>query len=177
MDEYLRKQIYNNLDLRDTEELVEILQKNNRDEWDEATFEIIKEILFGRLGYLPPESIPAQVNQILDRVDSYLQAGQLDKALSDCQLAVQMAPESAIAYNYRGLIFDEMGQLEKAVADYQNATRLNPDFKDAWDNLRSLQLESEDTWNSLRTVQPEIEKGFQGSTAKRHLDQALAYAL
>jgi tetratricopeptide (TPR) repeat protein len=161
MEADLRKQIYNNLNLRVTEELLEILQKNNEHEWDEEAFEIIKEILSKRLGHLPPESVRAQVEQLLDRVESYWKAGELDKALSDCELAIQMAPDSAAAYNYRGLIYDDLGQFEKAIADYQKALQLEPGLEDARDNLE--------------IAAKEIEEEFQHSSAKGHLDQALAY--
>jgi hypothetical protein len=50
MDEYLREQIYNNLSMRETEDLVDIYHRKITREWDEETFEIIKEILLQRLG-------------------------------------------------------------------------------------------------------------------------------
>ena len=112
---------------------------------------------------MPPQSIQADVNQVLNRVERYLQAGALDRALSECELAIQMAPDLATAYTFRGLIYDEMGQVEKALADYREALRLDPGSEDAQDFLKSLEQE--------------IEEGFQESSTKHHLDQALAYAL
>jgi hypothetical protein len=58
MSNELRQQIYNNLNLKETEELVEIWQKNDRVEWSETTFDVLKEILQQRLGELPPQNEP-----------------------------------------------------------------------------------------------------------------------
>jgi tetratricopeptide (TPR) repeat protein len=162
MDDDLREQIYNDLNLRETKELVEIWQRKNLDEWQEEAFDIIKGILLERLGYVPIQSTQVQIDQILRRVDSSLQAGDLDKALSECELAIKMAPDFALAYQYRGLIYDEMGQLEKAIADFQETVRLDPEL--------------EDTWDYLKSVERDLEVNFQQSSTRRHLDQALAYA-
>jgi hypothetical protein len=58
MSNDLHKQVYNNLNLKETDELVEIWQKNNRVEWTEDTFNIIRDILQERLGELPPQDEP-----------------------------------------------------------------------------------------------------------------------
>jgi hypothetical protein len=58
MSNDLHKQVYNNLNLKETDELVEIWQKNDRVEWTEDTFNIIRDILQERLGELPPQDEP-----------------------------------------------------------------------------------------------------------------------
>lgn len=58
MSNDLHHQIYNNLNLKETEELVEIWQKNDRVEWAEDAFNVIREILHDRLGELPPQNEP-----------------------------------------------------------------------------------------------------------------------
>jgi hypothetical protein len=58
MSNNLRKQIYNNFNLKETDELLEIWQKNDRVEWAEDTFNVIQEILQERLGELPPQNEP-----------------------------------------------------------------------------------------------------------------------
>jgi|CXWL01.1.fsa_nt_gi tetratricopeptide (TPR) repeat protein len=157
-----REQIRKNLVTKETEELLDIWQNDDVDEWDETAFEIIKEILLERLGYLPPQSVETQISQILDRVDEYLENNELDKALSDCETAIQLDPDFSVAYNYRGEIYDEMGQLETAITNYQKAIELDPDYKEAWENLLSVELG--------------LEEEFEDSVAKEYLDQALEYA-
>ena len=162
MSDYHREQIYNNLIAKETEDLLEIWQYGKIDEWDEVVFEIIKEIFLDRLGFLPPQSIEFQISEILYRVEDYLENNELEKALSECDLAIQLNPESAILYNYRGEIYEEMDQLEKAIIDFQKALELAPSFKDAWDNMIN--------------VEAVLEEEFNESIAKQHLDQAFEYA-
>ena len=162
MPNSLETQIYNNLASKDTDELLEIWQNNNSQEWSEAAFEIVGEILRKRLGNLPPRSAKVQIAQILEKVEQYLDNNELNKALSECELAFQLDPDSAAAHNYRGEIYDELGQTEKAIADYQRAVQLDPEFKDALDNL----LYAEE----------ELAERFEESQAKEQLDQALEYA-
>jgi hypothetical protein len=58
MSNSLRKQIYSNFKLKETDELVEIWQKNDHKECSEDTFSVIQEILQERLGELPPQDEP-----------------------------------------------------------------------------------------------------------------------
>lgn len=95
-------------------------------------------------------------------MDSYWQAGDLDVALSECELVIQITPDLAMADHYRGQIYEEIGQLENAISDYQEAIRLDPGLEDVWDNLKR--------------VERDIEEEYQRSSTKQHLNQALAYA-
>ncbi len=162
MDDDLRAQIRSNLDSKETEELLEIWQNEDLDEWDEIVFEIVEDILLKRLGYVPQQSLQTQVMKILSKVDRYLQTGDLEKALSECELALQMTPTLALAYNYRGLVFEDMEQLENALTNYQAAIQLDPELEDAWDNMTVLE--------------EDFEQEFQLSPTKEHLDLALEYA-
>lgn len=56
MSDEFREQIYNELNLRETEDLLEIWQTNDHDEWSETAFDVIKEILSERLGEIPPQN-------------------------------------------------------------------------------------------------------------------------
>jgi tetratricopeptide (TPR) repeat protein len=162
MNDKLRAKIYNNLVIKDTEDLLELWQSGDKSEWNEEVFEIVQEILVERLGYVPQKSIEYQVLQILGNVENHLKNDELNKALSECELAIQMKPDFALAYNYLGEIYDEMGRLENAITNYQKAIQLDPELKDAWENMLS--------------VEAEIEEEFEASAAKQHLDQALEYA-
>ena|SRR5687767_6768142 len=55
MSDNLRDQIYNQLDLRDTEDLLEIWHTNDHKEWSDTAFEVIKDILIKRLGEIPSQ--------------------------------------------------------------------------------------------------------------------------
>jgi len=50
------EQIYQRMNERETEDLIEIWQKHNREEWTEDAFEAVKAILIERLGKLPEQN-------------------------------------------------------------------------------------------------------------------------
>ena len=54
-----RSQIYENMNLKDTDELLDIWQANDHSEWSDAAFDVAKEILVKRLGELPPQDDPS----------------------------------------------------------------------------------------------------------------------
>ncbi|HAW52799.1 MAG TPA: hypothetical protein DCX54_10815 [Flavobacteriales bacterium] len=60
----LREQIYKNFELEETDTLLDIWQTNNRGEWSDLVFEILKEILADRL-----EAVPPQNEAVYDFVD------------------------------------------------------------------------------------------------------------
>src|SRR5258708_2284163 len=111
MDDELRSQIYNNLNRRETEVLLDIWKKHNLDEWQAEAFEIIKAILLERLGDVPPQS------------DSLMES----------------APTLARAHNHRGLNYEEVGQWDRALAEYREAVRLDPGWDVAWENLKGTE--------------------------------------
>lgn len=58
MSNNLRQDIYQNLDQKETAELVEMWLTNDRFEWTDLTFEVIHDILQERIGELPPQNEP-----------------------------------------------------------------------------------------------------------------------
>jgi tetratricopeptide (TPR) repeat protein len=170
MEDYVRKQIYDTLNLRETEDLLEIWQAANTDEYAEETFEIIREILLQRLGTLPTQSVQFQAIQILRQIDCYLEESKLAKALSECERAIRLAPDLASVYNQRGLVYDQMGELAKARSDYQDALRLDSGLQDARDNLLSLEQELEEDQQKSRQVEAQAQAGQILKTADAYLD-------
>ena len=55
MSSSLRDQMYNRWNSRETEDLLEIWHENDREEWSDTAFEVIKQILTERLGEIPPQ--------------------------------------------------------------------------------------------------------------------------
>jgi len=52
--------------------------------------------------------------------------GDLQSALNDCNVALQLRPRYADAFDSRGMINLKSGQLSKAIADFDAALRINP---------------------------------------------------
>ncbi len=162
MDDQLRAQIYANLRLRETKDLIQIWRQRDLDEWQKETFEIIESILIERIGHLPDPPNEVPIEQVLKRVEDYWKAEKFAKALNECELAIELAPEFADAYYYRGLIYEDLGQSTQAITDYLTAIELDPLLEDAYE--------------SVSRIEKRLAEKFQESVAKKHLDQALEYA-
>lgn len=54
----LHEQIYKELDLRETDDLLKIWKTNDRVEWSDIAFDAIEEILEKRIGEVPPQDEP-----------------------------------------------------------------------------------------------------------------------
>jgi hypothetical protein len=81
MSDQLRQQIYNNLDLKETEELIEMWQTNDRVEWTEMAFDVLREILLTRLDDLPPQNEPVLVHPDPGCPEEFIEVEGLDKFL------------------------------------------------------------------------------------------------
>jgi hypothetical protein len=67
-----RRQIYNELNLRETDDLLEIWKENDRVEWSNETFEVIEEILKNRRVEIPQQDEPIrEYNDEKDEVENY----------------------------------------------------------------------------------------------------------
>jgi tetratricopeptide (TPR) repeat protein len=91
----------------------------------------------------------------LDSAQAHLDADDLTAALSDCNRAVQLAPQWAEACNLRGIVLDAMGRTAEASASYQEALRWDPSFADAAANLAELRQERgvrRSLWKRVATV-------------------------
>lgn len=62
MRDDLRGQIYNQMNLKETDELLEIWKTNDRTEWSDTAFEVIREILQERNGVVPLQNQPITEN-------------------------------------------------------------------------------------------------------------------
>jgi hypothetical protein len=74
MSQELRGQIRNHLSLKDIYELLEIWKTNDRVEWSDTTFDVLKELLNERIGELPPQDEP-----ILEHEDASIEKDRLDE--------------------------------------------------------------------------------------------------
>ena len=57
-----------------------------------------------------------------------------DRAIADCNRAIELAPDSAVAYNNRGVVWAAKWELENAIADFETAIRLSPSFTVPYQN-------------------------------------------
>lgn len=97
-DDGLRKQIYASMQLRETDELVDIYLKQNKDEWSEQALQVVEEILTERLGYLP--ALPPSGKGGLDR----LNVGQLMAKLVETEERQTLILEEIRNHTGRGYV-------------------------------------------------------------------------
>ena len=91
-EEGLRKEIYNNMQLLETEDLIEIWRKNDQKEWTPAALEAVEQVLNKRLGAFWSERITVEdVSESQDQFDSAEEGPELeeDQQLSDNEIRVQ----------------------------------------------------------------------------------------
>ena len=88
-----------------------------------------------------PSSENVQAQQLLEKAYSYVDVGELENALRECEGALELEPGWAEAHNLRGVILDDMGRAKEAIAAYREAVRLAPGFEEAVQNLAEAQEE------------------------------------
>jgi len=102
--------------------------------------------------------------------------GQLQQALSDCNHALDLQPNSADARDSRAFVYLTTGKLEDAIADYNIALRLDPSVASSLYGRGVAKLKKGDTDSgnsdieSAKRIQPDIADEFQryGIVLKQH---------
>jgi tetratricopeptide (TPR) repeat protein len=74
------------------------------------------------------------------RCSGFLDEGQIERALQDCDEAVQLDRKNPLVYQIRGLTFEQSHQYRRAVADYVQVISLQPSNPRAWEALCRSQL-------------------------------------
>lgn len=72
----------------------------------------------------------------------HLERGRVEMAIERLQVATQLMPTNAHAWNYLGIACHQGGQVSNAVVAYQRALQLDADLSEARMNLGTLWLES-----------------------------------
>ena len=159
MDEYQRAQIYHELSLRDTEDLLDIWESRDT---NADVHEIARQILTERLGHAPDKLLQAKIDRLLDEIGSRYRAGDFTGAIRLCTSALAEVPSLSTASLYLGLCYEGQGLMEQAIASYREVLRLDPGNKDAR--------------RYMETVERVLEDRFEKSDSRRRLDQAVEFA-
>lgn len=67
---------------------------------------------------------PDAVNPYINRSWAHAEIGEFEKALEDCNEALRLTPENAMAFNNRGLVYEKKGEMYRAEKDYFKACEL-----------------------------------------------------
>jgi len=78
------------------------------------------------------ESEPTIVYRVID--GSAIQLQNDERSIEDCNKAIELNPNSADAYNYRGIAYTDLKQYERAIEDFNKAMEFDPKNADAHNN-------------------------------------------
>jgi lipoprotein NlpI len=84
--------------------------------------------------------------------DAYLDKGDNDRAITNCDEAIRLDPKFAVAYRNRGNAYRYKGEIASAVADYNQAIELNPKFFQAYLARGLLSLDAGDLPKALADI-------------------------
>jgi lipoprotein NlpI len=80
------------------------------------------------------KSYPGHLGSHVGLAESYVVAGQPDKALATFSAAVETFPTNPLVYNNRGLFLQQQGRLNEAVTDFNKALQIDPKYAVAYAN-------------------------------------------
>ncbi len=79
-----------------------------------------------------------------DQGTNLIKKEQYDQAIVNLDRAIQMDPNYALAYNYRGMAYFRSKNFEKALADFNKAIQLNPNLAVAYNNRAYAYFQKKD---------------------------------
>jgi tetratricopeptide (TPR) repeat protein len=126
LDQARIAQIRRELESYPTEQLAEIWRCHNLDEWTAEAFAAIRQILANRpaVTLLDPANT-GLAQEHLERANQYDQAGRMQDALRELDLALEIDPSSLEAHQYQGHILEDLGDLDGAIQAYRKARYLD----------------------------------------------------
>lgn len=79
--------------------------------------------------YLDPHAI-------MSRIENYVQRGDYNAAIAECDSALTYYPDEPVLYLARGLCYEKLGEYEMAILDYEDAY----DLFVAWGDMDEAQI-------------------------------------
>jgi tetratricopeptide (TPR) repeat protein len=160
-DSSLENQIEDNFQLMETEELLKIWRTHDIDEYTPQAFDVLREVLRGRLGDVPEITNASTLHNSLAAIQEFWEKGDNFNALNMCRKAVDESPDSPAVNYLHGLILMELGRTSESFAAFAKTVSLDPDFKDAA--------------NLLKKMEKVLNAEFRNSQAYTYLEEALEY--
>jgi len=86
-----------------------------------------------------------------------LEKGQMDKARTLLEQAVQRNPRHPYPHFYLGVVYSETGQLELAIVAFQRAIDLEPNLPEAFFNMGTIHLQRRELTEAIESLERAIE--------------------
>ena len=96
-----------------------------------------------------------------------------DKAIRHYTEAIDLKPELAIAYNNRGIAYNDIGEVDRAIIDYNKAIKFNPKYAEAYNNRGIAYRRGGEVNRAIRDYNKAIE--FNPAFAKAYNNRGVAY--
>ena len=104
------------------------------------------------------------------RGDWYSERENLEQAISEYNLAIEIDPQYADAYTGRGDVYQTKGEFDKALADYDKAITINPNDGDAYLARGLCLMEMGENQRAISDLERASELGNE-ETARELLDE------
>ncbi|MFH0732310.1 MAG: tetratricopeptide repeat protein, partial [Candidatus Omnitrophota bacterium] len=83
---------------------------------------------------------PNKARPFNNRGNAYENKGNIDQALSDYNIAIEIDPKYPKAYNNRGNAYSRKGNFDQALSDYNKAIEIDPKRPKAYNNRGNAYL-------------------------------------
>ena len=83
------------------------------------------------------ELSPSYAAAYTNRSAAYLEKGEFDRSVEDCNSAIALKFNYADAYNNRGAAYGAMGEFDQSIKDCTKAVQLKPEYATAYSNRGS----------------------------------------
>ncbi len=120
-----------------------------------------------------PDPVIGQKSRLLSEAIDYHKIGDVKQAIDVYSEEIKKNPDSADAYNLRGLAYVELGKFDEALADYSQAIKISPEFADALNNRGDLYRRQKKYREALGDFAQAIK--YEKDFAEPHYNMALTY--
>jgi tetratricopeptide (TPR) repeat protein len=103
------------------------------------------------------QDVKVMVETYIQQAQAYLTQGKIEPAITACQQALQVMPNSALAYKLMGNAMQMQGRNQDAMRCYSQAVEITPDFAEVYANLGSLYASQQQWQQAIAAYQKAIE--------------------
>ncbi len=112
----------------------------------------------------PSDSDQEYANSYIIRGDDLLDRGDFDQTIAHYDIAIELYPGNAAAFNNRGLAYLNSGNYDQAIEDFDRAIELDPEAAYAYYYRGMSKLEIGEKQNAILDLEQAIDLGLPPET-------------